>query len=317
MENWLIISKLTIVAYCIIRFAGSEMKSTTAFVLSILIYICLNMTLHIVKNDQLKKALLFCTIILLIGCFQYLNVLFILLLPLNLYELVFIYKGNLSLLALTAIPLFLSTNGLRAEYILVSAFSAIIYLLADQYHWRVDTLVKEKDELRETVHSLSGKLNKDLEYERQMKYSSQLEERNKIAQEIHDRVGHAIAGSLIQLEAARLLVEKDRDKSRDIIQNVINILREGMESIRATLRNIKPAAEQLGINRVKLLLDEFSVNNHIKTTLLSEGNLERVTPIQWKIIQDNISEALTNALKYSSATTISIGARFKLIEGRT
>lgn len=307
MENWLIISKLTILAYCVLSFAGSEMSSTTAFVLFVLIYSSLNMLCHIVKNPQLKTGLLIGSIILLMGCFQYLNSLFILLLPLNLYELVFIYNYSLWLPAvISAIPLFLQANSLRAEYILVSAFSYLIYLLASKSHQRVQMLAQENDQLREKVHALAGRLNKDLEYERQMKYSSQLEERNKIAQEIHDRVGHAIAGSLIQLEAARLLIENDRNKSRDIIQNVINILRAGMESIRATLRNIKPAAEQLGINRVKLLLDEFSVNNQITTTLLSGGNLERVSTIQWKIIQDNLNEALTNALKYSGATAISI-----------
>lgn len=127
-----------------------------------------------------------------------------------------------------------------------------------------------------------------------------------MAQEIHDRVGHAISGSLMQLEAARLLMEKDRVKAGEIIQNVINILREGMENIRATLRNIKPPAEQLGINRVKLVLDEFTVNNRIKTTLMYQGNMEQISPIQWKVIHDNINEALTNALKYSQASTIFI-----------
>ena len=135
---------------------------------------------------------------------------------------------------------------------------------------------------------------------------SQLEERHSIAQEIHDRVGHAIAGSLIQLEAAGLLVDRDQSKTRDIIQNVITVLREGMENIRATLRNIKPATEQLGINRVKLLLDEFTVNNQLKTSLVYSGNLDRIAPIQWKVILDNLGEALTNALKYSGATTISL-----------
>ena len=35
-------------------------------------------------------------------------------------------------------------------------------------------------------------------------------------------------------------------------------------------------------------------------------NMEMITPIQWKVIQENLTEAMTNALKYSQATTISI-----------
>lgn len=110
----------------------------------------------------------------------------------------------------------------------------------------------------------------------------------------------------MQLEAARLLLDKDREKSSAIIGKVLAILREGMESIRATLRNIKPASEQLGINRVKLLLDEFSVNNQIAASLIHSGNLQQITPIQWKVIHDNVHEALTNTLRYSGATTVRV-----------
>jgi signal transduction histidine kinase len=34
--------------------------------------------------------------------------------------------------------------------------------------------------------------------------------------------------------------------------------------------------------------------------------MDMITPIQWKIITENVTEALTNALKYSRATEISI-----------
>lgn len=310
MENWIIISKLIIVTYCIIRFAGSEMKNTTAFVLVMLIFVCLNMMSYIVKKGRLRKVLLFFSIIWLISCFWYENALFILLLPVNILELVFTHSEGLWLPAvLTVIPMFFQTEELLAEYILISLFSFAVHVLSDRYSSRVRLLSAENDRLRENVSSLSGRLDKDIEYERQMRYSSQLEERNKIAQEIHDRVGHAISGSLIQLEAARLLMDKDGaapEKSGEIIQNVIGILREGMESIRVALRNIKPAAEQLGINRIKLLADEFAVNSQIRTVLRHDSNLERISHIQWKVIHDNINEALTNSLKYSRATSITI-----------
>ena len=40
-----------------------------------------------------------------------------------------------------------------------------------------------------------------------------------------------------------------------------------MESIRFTLKNIKPEAEQLGINKIKLLVDEFNNNGKINASL--------------------------------------------------
>jgi signal transduction histidine kinase len=133
-----------------------------------------------------------------------------------------------------------------------------------------------------------------------------MEERNSLAQNIHDKVGHSIAGSLIQLEAATVMLEKDQEKAKDIIRNVINVLKEGMENIRLTLRNIKPAAEQLGINRLKIILDEFSANYEIRATLSYSGNLDAVKHSYWRIIMDNTKEALTNVLKYSSASAVTV-----------
>ena len=125
-----------------------------------------------------------------------------------------------------------------------------------------------------------------------------------MAQTIHDRVGHTISGSLIQLEAAKLLISKEQHRAEKIVQNVITLLREGMENIRATLHNIKPPVEQLGVNRLKLLLDEFTANHSIETILICSGNIERISARQWKVIGENTSEALTNALKYSQAKVI-------------
>lgn len=307
MENRLILNKLIILAYYILVYAGTEMRNTTAVVLGILIYVCLNTGLYIVKSGLLKKGFLLVSIFLIIYCFLEINPLFILLLPINSFELMSMYTvGGWLPLLMVATPLLRMDKEDLSIYLLVSSFSYIVYRMGHNSMDRIQGLNEANDALREKVYLLTGQFNNGLDFERQLNYLSQLEERHSIAQEIHDRVGHAIAGSLIQLEAAGLLVDRDQSKTRDIIQNVITVLREGMENIRATLRNIKPATEQLGINRVKLLLDEFTVNNQLKTSLVYSGNLDRIAPIQWKVILDNLGEALTNALKYSGATTISL-----------
>lgn len=307
MDNWIILSKLITLVYLVFKFAGGETGSTTEIVLTTLIYMCLNMLIHIFKHGKFKSNLMIISMLLLLSSSYYIHALFILLVPINIYELVLMFNESLYLpVLIAAIPLALLDKNMFTEYFLIGSFSYTVYLSSQKYFGRIKVLSNENDEMREKIHLLSGKLDKDIEYERQMKYTSQLEERNKIAQEIHDRLGHAIAGSLMQLEAANLLLDKDRNKTQEMIQNVINVLRDGMESIRFTLRNIKPAAEQLGINRLKLLLDEFSASNNVRITLLHTGNLERISHLQWKVIHDNMNEGLTNVLKYAGATTVSV-----------
>ena len=99
---------------------------------------------------------------------------------------------------------------------------------------------------------------------------------------------------------------KDTVKAGEMVMNVTENLKNGMESIRSTLRAIKPAPEQLGINRMKLILEEFALNNGVETDLSYEGRLDAITHMQWRILTDNMREALTNSLKYSSATAVRV-----------
>lgn len=141
METWIIICKFTILAYCVLIFALDDMGNATSFVLAVLVYICINMAFYILQSDKARKILLILSLVLLIGCFRYLNGLFILLLPLNLYELVYFYSKSLWLpTAVTTFPLLFLYRGDRAEYLLVSAFSCIIYTLSFKSYGRVQTL---------------------------------------------------------------------------------------------------------------------------------------------------------------------------------
>lgn len=307
MENWIIISKFIILAYFSLKFGGSNTGNAASLLLPVLVYICISMLYHILKHKGWKNAALILALTLLIGCSIYINPLFLLLMPMTICELTLKFSENLWIAAFTAaIPLIFIKNGYAAEYVLIGAFSLVVFTMSNKTHKRIDLISRENDEIRQENFVLSNRIDRGAEYDKQIKYLTQLEERNKISQEIHDKIGHTISGSLFQLEAARLVIEKDKEKAQLMVQNVIGILREGMESIRATLRNIKPGSEQLGINKIKLMLDELSVNTSVKFNLLYSGNLERISHIQWKIIFENVHEALTNSLKYSEASSITV-----------
>lgn len=238
----------------------------------------------------------------------FLDPVFILLLPAGILEFTGIFTGDIRLwTGAVVLSVFVCPAGLMAEYALVGLLGLMVYILAYTAYSSAAALKEENDRLREKNDALFGRIGMGEEYENQVKYLSQLEERNNLAQKIHDRVGHTLAGSLIQLEAAAMIMESDPKKAAAILDGVINHLKDGMESIRSTLRNIKPAPEQLGINRLKVVLDEFSLKNRIKASLSCQGRLDAITNLYWKIIMDNVREALTNTLKYSSASEVTVG----------
>lgn len=307
MENWVIGIRFIIIFYCVFRYTTGEMKDIPLVVLSVLLYISTSMLSQVFRKPLLRTAVLLAALAVIAVSASFLNELFILLLPLTILELLEAYTKDVKLwAAVTLFSALLSPGVLLAEYLLLSLLCLVVFVLVFRVYALAASVKAENDKLREKNDALYGRLDKGAEYESQVKYLSQLEERNNLAQSIHDKVGHTLAGSLIQLEAASMIIDSDQEKARSILNGVINHLKDGMESIRSTLRNIKPAPEQLGINRLKMMLDEFSVNNPIKAGLSYKGKLDVITNTYWKIITDNIKEALTNALKYSSASSLGV-----------
>lgn len=307
MDAWIDITKIFILFYCIYQYCNDKMKNIYELVLIVLLYICFNTLIHIVRKKSIKRIMLILSIIDLGIAVNFFNQVFIFLVILNILELNFDFNYKIIIIISELIfILFLISPSIWAEYMIFTFFSCAIYVLSNNYSIKVSKIIKENDEMREKIYNLSSRLDKNYEYEQQIKYMSKLEERNKIAQEIHDKLGHTIAGSLIQLEASKLFLHKDIKKSEEIINKVTEILRNSNESIRASLKNIKPPSEQMGINKIKIALDEFSVNSGINANLVYTGMMDKITHIKWKVIYDNLGEALTNILKYSKATQVTV-----------
>lgn len=307
MDIWLVLTKFVIIIYILIKYFMTETAVYPAdFVIFILVYICINMAYYLVDNKLIKKIMLFLSVILSFICYLYVNKLFILFLPINIYEMSFsLFSTNLSFVASIFIAFLLDSKTVP-EYTLIVLMSYLIFFIARRSHNKIESLKNQNDDLRGKIQVMYNKINRSEEYERQMKYTAQLEERNKISQKIHDDVGHTISGSLMQLEASKLLMDKNKDDAKKLIQNAIDTLRNGLESIRVALREIKPPSEQIGINRLRLIVDDFTVKTHIPVNLKYNGILDKITYSQWNIILENVKELLTNTMKYSKATKVSL-----------
>ncbi|MCG8483876.1 MAG: histidine kinase, partial [Clostridia bacterium] len=133
-----------------------------------------------------------------------------------------------------------------------------------------------------------------------------IEERNSIAQKLHDELGHTLSGSTMQIEAALMLLDKDEDKSKHMLRTVIRNLREGTDSTRRILRNIKPETASMNIQTIKLLVFETQEKSGISIDLIYDHDIVFLDHTMWYVITINVKEALTNLMKYSQATKCAI-----------
>lgn len=307
MEIWIIFMKMVLLVYIAIQCAQANASQISWVVLAFLVYFCTNITLYLFKNKTIKRILHVLSIGISTVAYYYVNPLFCLLLPLSIMELAsgFIEK-KITILLLSLLPILYLNESVQPEYGLVAFFSYLIFSITSIYGEKLVKNEAQIDSMRKQLQKLTKHINENTEYIRQSEYTFKLEERNRISQEIHDKIGHSMTGALFQMEAAKRLMETNQQKANELLQNAINISKEGIENIRLTLKNMKPPTEQVGIHRLKLLIDDFNAKQQIKTVLTHEGNLDIIEPIHWKIIHENVTEALTNAMKYSHATQVSV-----------
>lgn len=105
---------------------------------------------------------------------------------------------------------------------------------------KIRRLTEERNTLRDSGRELSlrlGKQNRDLMEQQDAEISvAMLGERNRIAREIHDSVGHSLSSALLQVGA--LLTVSKEEKTRGGLLDLKETLTEAMNGIRASVHDL-------------------------------------------------------------------------------
>lgn len=147
------------------------------------------------------------------------------------------------------------------------------------------------------------------EYAIQVETLATTQERNRVAREIHDSLGHALTVLNLHLEAALKLRQSDPTTATEFLQQAKQLGSQALQEVRrsvAALR-IDPLQNQSLQVSLQRLIQEFQRSTGI--TPICELNLPNTIPHAWKIpIYRTIQEALTNICKHAAATQVKIQA---------
>jgi signal transduction histidine kinase len=134
-----------------------------------------------------------------------------------------------------------------------------------------------------------------------------LQERNRIAREIHDALGHALTAQSIQLENALLFLPLEAEKSKSFLQESQRLGAMALQEVRrsiATLRSNPLQGKSLESAIAKLIADFQSATGITPdlTLQLSPSMPTEISTALYRILQ----EALTNIAKHSAATEVKL-----------
>jgi signal transduction histidine kinase len=126
-----------------------------------------------------------------------------------------------------------------------------------------------------------------------------LKERNRIARDIHDNVGHLLSRSILQT-GALLAVNKD-EATKEGLQQVKETLSEAMDSIRASVHDLHEDSIDLK-TEIQKLVDHFHFCP-IQLDYDLESSLEKTLKYCFIAVT---KEALSNIIKHSNASQASV-----------
>jgi signal transduction histidine kinase len=134
------------------------------------------------------------------------------------------------------------------------------------------------------------------------------QERNRIAREIHDGVGHSLVNCILTLELCQRLVSRDPQEACKVIEQEKTDLRAALDDLRDYVHHLRPA-ELEGepfIPLVRKYVARFSERTGMTARLDAGGDGLDLPPASRLVLLRILQEALTNAAKHSEATEVDI-----------
>lgn len=225
-------------------------------------------------------------------------------------EIGVIVNTKLANFTLTAIPfaiaiIYMITTGSTnmmikiIALIIIASFTAISIILYEKMMTYKNQLHRTRDDSIELEEILKNKNKALLMEQDQQVHLATLAERNRIAREIHDNVGHLLSRAILLLGAIST-VNKD-EKIAPQLKMLSDTLDESMEKMRSSVHDLHDDSIDLEKNITEILneLKGFTVN----TELDLDENLP--TDVKLSII-GILKEAVTNIIKHSNGNIVSV-----------
>ena len=146
---------------------------------------------------------------------------------------------------------------------------------------------------------LAIQLNEFAEKSRQ---SAILEERNRMARDIHDTLAQGFTGVIVQLEAADDAIGCSRRKeANEHLQRAAELARRSLSEARRSVHALRPEALQAGNfwDALHGIVKNTTAGTALHTKFELRGRLRDLPPIWQENLLHIGQEALTNALKYA------------------
>jgi signal transduction histidine kinase len=194
----------------------------------------------------------------------------------------------------------LGPHVIRGEWAPELLLGAVVWAAA----WFAGDRARLRRERLAELEERARRAERDAERERRL---AAAEERTRIARDLHDSAGHAINVILVQAGAARLLREKDPERSRQALETIEDVARDTLGEIDQLVRALRENGSGTAVEPPPGLaaLDTLAERHRasgLALTVSTEGSQRALAPGVDQAAYRILQEALTNAARHGDGS---------------
>jgi signal transduction histidine kinase len=137
-------------------------------------------------------------------------------------------------------------------------------------------------------------------------------ERNRMARELHDTVGHTFTSVIMGMDAISYLIETSPEKAKEQLEKLRTVTRNGLEEVRRSIHQMAPQDDgRLVSEQLSRLANEFAVQTGTQIRVETVG-VEGEVPqqVRWTLMRC-LQESLTNAKRHGEASVVNVTLTFE------
>lgn len=147
-------------------------------------------------------------------------------------------------------------------------------------------------------------------YSTQVEELARIKERNRVARDIHDTLGHYLTVINVQLEKALAFREKKPQQADQAVVDAKRLASEALEDVRRSVGALRATEESIDLVPALQALIARMPHNQYDIVLTSEGSEERFSKSVLMTLYRVAQEGLTNVQKHAHAQQVHITLRF-------
>ncbi len=171
------------------------------------------------------------------------------------------------------------------------------------------------EEVNQLYHELQTANEQLKEYADMSERMAQTRERNRLAREIHDTLGHTLTGITAGLDACLAIIDVAPDQTKKQLEMLSQVSRDGIKEIRRSVNELRPdALERLSLEvAIRKMVMDMSKVSDVEIYFETEEKHLKFDEDEENAIYRVIQESITNAVRHGQAKKIWI--TLKKIDG--